>query len=188
MKHIDDATGLTLCSKADFYSAMRQGQLMFCAGEYDTSKVIQRVTDSPWSHVLYVWSEVGRWLTLEATDNRGVHVGLMTDYVDKYDGVLCLCDVGYSIVDTVKVLSQGLSALGDGYNFGEEVQIAANRVFYCIRVTPSKTEYYCSGLQAFMSQASSHPFFVSTKRDATPEDLWVEEQTKAICYYRPGGA
>jgi hypothetical protein len=88
-------SGITTVTKGELYQQIRPGDLLFCSGREAISRAIEDATTSPWSHVLMVWMAgpwCEQWLTLEATFSKGVHVGVLADYVDCYDGDLVLAN------------------------------------------------------------------------------------------------
>lgn len=86
-------SGISAVTKGELYEQIHPGDLLFCSGRETISRAIEDATASPWSHVLMVWIAgpwCRQWLTLEATFSKGVHVGVLADYVDHHDGDLVL--------------------------------------------------------------------------------------------------
>lgn len=120
-----------MVDKAGFYANLRGGDLVFCSGAPSISVAIEQQTGSPFSHVLMAWmpSWGNQWLTLEATINRGVHVGLLSDYVGTYDGDLILTRRPVlKQADIVAELNAGFNLLDDSYNWQSEVTFAAHKL------------------------------------------------------------
>lgn len=93
-QHIDSVAASTIqkVTKAQFYTLMRPGDLVFCWNRAAISLGIEKFTGGP-SHVLRVWTAdwAREWLTCEATIDQGVHYGRFSDYMDRYNGDLVLC-------------------------------------------------------------------------------------------------
>ena len=73
------------------YAAMREnlqsGDLFFCSGNYKVSELIQRVTDSPWSHVgiILIARDIDRVLLLESVEDVGVRLVPVSKYLIDYE-------------------------------------------------------------------------------------------------------
>ncbi|MHB1937431.1 MAG: hypothetical protein ACYCOR_12710 [Acidobacteriaceae bacterium] len=187
--HIDSIAGSTIpkVDKSEFYDAIRWGDMLFCAGREPVSRAIEDVTHSPFSHVLCCWlpAHAGQWLTLEATLQRGVHVGRLSDYVDAYDGDLVLARrAGVGDRQKYAELNAGFNLLEDGYDWKQEVTTVGHKLLKFLPVVQPKGEYYCSGLMYAMSLASRHPFQHPGPELPTPEDLWVDPTVIPICALR----
>ncbi|MGH9616436.1 MAG: hypothetical protein ACRD28_06800 [Acidobacteriaceae bacterium] len=151
------------------------------------SKGIERITRSPFSHVLMAWlpGAATQWLTIEATFNRGVHVGKLSDYVDGYDGDLVMARRPIlTSSDKTAALNAGFSVLEDAYDWRQEVTIAAHKLIHALPIEIPQREYYCSGLQYFMSLATPYPLRRPGPNYPTPEDLWVDPTVTPICAMR----
>lgn len=177
-------SGVRVLQPDAFLRAARTGDLLFCSGRNLIDKVIEGETDSPWSHVLMCWTTpaAGRWLTLEATFERGVHVGLLSDYIDRYDGDVVLArrpTLTESMIDAE--LARGFSLLDDTYDWQQEVSIAARKLCRALPLIEPQHELYCSGLQYVMSLATPHPLRRPDANMPTPEDLWCDPTVEPVC-------
>jgi len=189
--HISRVVGTDIrqVTKTEFYDCVRSGDLLFCCGHADISKAIEDLTDSPFSHVLMTWlpPDADAWLTIESTFHRGVHVGKLASYVDGYDGDLVLARrPGLSEAEMRKARDAGLRVLDDGYDWMQEVSIVGHRLMKCIPVEIPRREYYCSGLQYWMSLATRYPLRRPGVNYPTPEDLWVDPTVVPVCALRKG--
>jgi len=179
-------SGVTQVSKADFYSSLVWGDLLFCQGNYAISKGIEQITKSPLSHVLMVWLPFpsSEWLTLEATSDKGVHIGRVADYVDKYNGDLILCRRPQLTVDQkLKALKFGFALLDDKYDARQEAKIVAHKLCHLYPVDASKNEYFCSGLMQQLGIYELAPFKTASipgEMD-TPEDIFTDPSVEAVC-------
>lgn len=178
-------SALTRVTKGEFYERIRPGDLIFCSGREAVSQAIQRETHSPWSHVLMAWTPGGwaaQWLTLEATFGRGVHVGLLADYVDGYDGDVALARRSVLTQAMVQAeLARGFSLLDDGYDWQQEMSIAARKLVKALPLLQPKQEMYCSGLQYAMSLATPYPLQRPLANFPTPEDNWTDATVVPVC-------
>ncbi len=184
--HIDNVktSGIRQVDKSEFYGQLKWGDLIFCCGQEAISQEIETVTRSPFSHVLMAWLPDGatQWLTLESTFHRGVHVGKLSDYVDAYDGDLVMARREVlTAAEKVSALDAGLGVLEDGYDWRQEVSIAAHRLVHALPIVRPQKEFYCSGLQYLMSLATRYPLRRPGANYPTPEDLWIDPTVIPIC-------
>lgn len=124
----------------------------------------------------------GQWLTLEATFGRGVHVGLLADYVDHYDGDVVLArrpQLTQAMIEAE--LARGFSLLDDSYDWQQEVSIAARKLVKALPLLQPKRELYCSGLQYAMSLATPYPLKRPLASYPTPEDNWTDPSVEPVC-------
>ncbi|MHB1675208.1 MAG: C40 family peptidase [Acidobacteriaceae bacterium] len=171
-------------TKVEFYEQIRWGDMLFCSGREPVSRAIQCVTHSPFSHVLFAWlpAHAGQWLTLEATMQRGVHVGKLSDYLDSYDGDLVLARRS-AVTDAEKFaeLNAGLSVLEDAYDWQQELSFVGHKLIRTLPVVKPKGEYYCSGLMWLMSLASNWPLQMPGPELPAPEDNWTDPSVGPVC-------
>jgi hypothetical protein len=184
--HIDnvESSSIRQVDKFEFYKQLKWGDLIFCCGQAGISKGIEAITRSPFSHVLMAWLPGGatQWLTLESTFDRGVHVGRLSDYVDGYDGDLVMTRRQVlTAAEKMSALNAGLGVLEDGYDWKQEVSITAHRLVHALPIERSQKEFYCSGLQYFMSLATPYPLRRPEANYPTPEDLWTDPTVIPIC-------
>lgn len=172
-------------TRGELYQQIRPGDLLFCSGKQPISQTIEKTTASPWSHVLMVWLPgpwCSQWLTLEATFTRGVHVGLLADYVDGYNGDIALANRPCLSPQMLQSeLDRGLSLLDDNYDWQQEVSIAARKLIRSLPLIQPKKELYCSGLQYAMSLATPHPLQRPLASYPTPEDNWTDPSVQPVC-------
>ncbi|MGO8719328.1 MAG: hypothetical protein ACLQMO_08940 [Acidobacteriaceae bacterium] len=170
--------------KEGFYHELEWGDLVFCCGQEAISKGIEQITHSPFSHVLMAWlpAEATQWLTLESTFHNGVHIGKLSDYVDAYDGDLVMARrVMLTAAEKMAALNAGFNVLDDAYDWQQEVSIAAHKLIHALPIDKPKKEYYCSGLQYFMSLATPYPLQRPGPNYPTPEDLWTDPTVTPVC-------
>lgn len=171
-------------TKAQLYTELRGGDQLYCSGRENVSEGIEVVTASPWSHVLMCWLPPwsNEWLTLEATIQRGVHVGLLRDYLDSYDGDLVLARRPcLTQGDIFAELNAGFALLDDGYDWQQEVSIAARKLIAKLPLIEPHKELYCSGLQYAMSLVTRYPLQRPDANYPTPEDNWTDPTVEPVC-------
>jgi hypothetical protein len=186
-QHIDSirTSGIPQVSKADFYTSLVWGDLIFAQGNYAISKGIEQITKSPLSHVLMVWLPFpsSEWLTLESTSDKGVHIGRVTDYVDKYNGDLVLCRRKLTDEQKYKALKFGFALLDDKYDARQEAKIVAHKLCSLYPVSASKNEFFCSSLMQQLGIYQLAPFKTASipgEMD-TPEDIFTDPSVETVC-------
>lgn len=177
-------SNLPKVTRSEFYKELRGGDLVCCSGFEAISRGIETVTKSPFSHILMAWtiSWGEQWLTMESTIDRGVHVGLLKDYIDGYNGDIVLARRSVlSNQDIFAALNAGLSVLDYTYDWKQEVSIVGHKLCAALPIQQPKREYYCSGLQYFMSLATKFPLQKPGPNYPTPEDNFTDPTVQAIC-------
>jgi hypothetical protein len=180
-----EESGIKAVTRGELYQRIRPGDLLFCSGSGAISRTIEDATASPWSHVLMAWlpgSWGSQWLTLEATFARGVHVGLLADYIDGYqEGIALATRHCLSSRMVQSALNRGLSLLDDNYDWQQEVSIAARKLVKSLPLIEPEKELYCSGLQYAMSLATPFPLRRPLASYPTPEDNWTDPTVVPVC-------
>ncbi|MGC1784465.1 MAG: hypothetical protein WA708_18215 [Acidobacteriaceae bacterium] len=186
-KHIDSVANsyIPRVSNAGFYALCRGGDLVLCSGADGISVPIERETNSPFSHVLMLWTDdvFYKWMTLESTIEKGVHLGNFDEYADRYAGDLVLCRRPALTEAQIRAeLLVGRELLGDKYDWIEEVSMAARKakLFSKLPVIKPKNELYCSGLQQAIA-VNVLPFDIPGPDWATPEQIFTDSSVEAIC-------
>lgn len=85
---------LDVVSYNDARSQIQSGDILIASGEYMFSKLIQRATDSVWSHVAFVMrlDSIDRVMVLESIEGKGVRTIPLSEYVGDFEGT----GVGYN--------------------------------------------------------------------------------------------
>ena len=90
-KHIDLAQvkAMKVVNYATLRETLKSGDLFFASGDYLVSKAIEKVTDSPWSHVgiVFVLPQIDRVLLLESVEDMGVRLAPLSKYLSDYDDI-----------------------------------------------------------------------------------------------------
>lgn len=85
---MDGFPKLTKVAYLDVRERLTHGDLLLCSGEYMFSKLIQKATKSPWSHVAFILKleEIDRVMVLESVEDRGVRTIPLSEYVKNFEG------------------------------------------------------------------------------------------------------
>lgn len=199
-KHIDsvESSDILIVDKSSFYKQLLPFDLIFCEGKNTIDKGINKFSGGPFSHVLMAWlpNASGPWLTLEATIDKGVHVGVLSDYVDGYDGYLVMTRRGSLIspspfaplgeIENRKAINFGLTLLDDRYDWQEEAQIVCHKLCHFFTVEQGKNSLYCSGLQYVMSLSTSRPLQRPSECMPTPEENWTDPSVIPVVAFKGG--
>lgn len=185
-EHINNiaCSGIPKVGREEFYRRARSGDLVFCSGKERISKIIEGETRSPFSHVLQLWlpTEASVWLTLESTIDRGVHVGLFSEYINKYDGDLVLARrPALNQAAIANIRNKMLGVIGDAYDWKQEVTIAGHNLWKEIPIEIPKNEYFCSGYQYYGSLAAVPYLQRPNVNFPTPEDNWTDPTVVPVC-------
>src|SRR5512143_946239 len=88
-----DFPSLIALQYGDVRNQIKSGDILLANGEYMFSKLIQRATDSCWSHVAFVMrlDSIDRVMVLESIEGKGVRTIPLSDYVSDFEGT----GVGY---------------------------------------------------------------------------------------------
>jgi hypothetical protein len=72
----------------DVRAKLKSGDILFTSGDYLISRAIQKMTDSPWSHVGIVFrlDSIDRILLLESVEDMGVRFAPLSKYINDYEG------------------------------------------------------------------------------------------------------
>ncbi|MFZ1829024.1 MAG: YiiX/YebB-like N1pC/P60 family cysteine hydrolase [Candidatus Competibacteraceae bacterium] len=163
---------------------LKSGDLLFTSGDYLISKAIQKMTDSPWSHVGIVFrlDSIDRVLLLESVEDMGVRFAPLSKYLSDYEdgkpykgrAVLARCkDV---TLETVKSLSTfGIDELTQPYDKDEIAKIMA-RITLGMGKKKRDREYICSELVYECFARAGKEFAFNRKGFISPEDIWIDEK------------
>lgn len=72
----------------DIRDEIRSGDILLCSGNTTFSKLIQKTTDSCWSHVAYIQRQDngGRVMVLESIECKGVRMIPLSEYISNFEG------------------------------------------------------------------------------------------------------
>lgn len=162
--------------------ALRSGDLFFCSGDYKVSELIQRVTDSPWSHVgvILFARDIDRVLLLESVEDVGVRLVPVSKYLIDYEhgkpyaGPLVFARrTGVDEAAAVQMAKFGVDQLTKPYDNGEIAEIVARIALGVGRRQPDGG-FICSELVAACYQAAELAIPSGAGGFTTPEDVWLD--------------
>lgn len=188
--HIEnkDIKALPVLPYLDLRAKLKSGDILFASGDYWVSKAIQKVTESPWSHVGIVFrlDSIDRVLLLESVEDMGVRFAPLSKYLDDYeDGkpykgrvVLARCkDVNSSTVEGIAAF--GIDELTQPYDKDEIAKILA-RITLGIGKKEKDREYICSELVRECFSRAGKEFEFNSKGFISPEDVWLDEKVSLV--------
>lgn len=172
----------------DVRAKLKSGDILFTSGDYLISKAIQKMTESPWSHVGIVFrlDSIDRILLLESVEDMGVRFAPLSKYLKDYENgkpykgqaVLARCKDMTS--ETIGVLSTfGIDELTQPYDKDEIAKIMA-RITLGIGRKERDREYICSELVYECFARAGKEFAFNPKGFISPEDIWVDEKLSLI--------
>lgn len=79
---------LTVVQYPNVRDQIQHGDILLCSGNYMFSKLIQKATDSCWSHVAFVLkvTDIDRVMVLESIEGKGVRTVALSEYVRNFEG------------------------------------------------------------------------------------------------------
>jgi hypothetical protein len=167
---------------------LRSGDLLFASGNYPVSKVIRKMTGSPWSHVgIIFWlKSINRVLLLESVESVGVRFAPLSKYLTAYSRgkpyrgmiILARCtDVAAKNIDDLARC--GVDELTRPDDKDEIVAIVARIALG--RGKPKRDrEYICSELVYECFANAGKEFAYNKKGFISPEDVWRDEKVRLI--------
>lgn len=188
--HIEmkDVKALPVLPYPQFRKKLKSGDLLFASGDYLVSKAIQKVTDSPWSHVGIVFrlDAIDRVLLLESVEDMGVRFAPLSKYLTDYEGgkpykgrvVLGRCkDVNDKTVAGLSTF--GIDELTRPYDKDEIAKIIA-RIALGLGKKEKDREYICSELVYECFAYAGKAFAYHPKGFISPEDIWVDDDLSLV--------
>ncbi|MFN5960775.1 MAG: YiiX/YebB-like N1pC/P60 family cysteine hydrolase [Verrucomicrobiota bacterium] len=176
------------------YGAVRHnlesGDLVFCAGRYLFSGLIQKVTKSVWSHcgVIYKDPTLNRIFVLESEVMIGVRIVPLSKYLKDYHGrrrpyrgriVIGRLHPAVADEKVKRAISFGMDELTKPYDNWEILRILVRILFGKGRRTRDR-KYICSEL---VQECYRHAgiVFPYVRRSISPDDIWKDERVLSVC-------
>jgi hypothetical protein len=188
--HIEnkEIKALPILPYSEVRTTLKSGDILFTSGDYLISKAIQKMTDSPWSHVGIVFrlDAIDRVLLLESVEDMGVRFAPLSKYLNNYEdgkpykgrAVLARCKDVTSA--TIKGLSTfGIDELTQPYDKDEIAKIMA-RITLGIGRKERDREYICSELVYECFARAGKEFAYNPKGFISPEDVWVDDKLSLV--------
>ena len=176
------------------YGAVRHnleaGDLVFCAGRYFFSGLIQKVTKSVWSHcgIIYKDPTLNRIFVLESEVMIGVRVVPLSKYLKDYHGrrrpyrgriVIGRLHPAVADEKVRRAISFGMDELTKPYDNWEILRILVRILLGMGRRTRDR-KYICSEL---VQECYRHAgvVFPYVRRSISPDDIWKDERVLSVC-------
>jgi len=160
------------------------GALLFAAGSYAISQLIQHFTQSPWSHVgiLFWVKNLRRALLLESVEDTGVRFAPVSKYLDDYEdgqpyrGNLVIAQAGDVDEDLERQVGAfGIDQLTRPYDKEEIAEIAARIALKIGRKPDSGRKYICSERVQACFGSAGYVFPYGPGGFISPEDIWADQ-------------
>jgi hypothetical protein len=172
----------------DIRTKLKSGDLLFTSGNYLVSKAIQKVTDSPWSHVGIVFrlDSIDRLLLLESVEDMGVRFAPLSKYILDYEhgkpykgrAVLARCQAtNASIVP--EIAKFGIDELTRPYDRDEIGKILARVILGKGKIERDR-EYICSELVYECFLKAGIEFKYDKKGFISPENVWRDDKVSLV--------
>lgn len=176
------------------YAAVRHnlesGDLVFCAGRYFFSGLIQKVTKSVWSHcgIIYKDPTLNRIFVLESEVMIGVRIVPLSKYLKDYHGrrrpyrgriVIGRLHPAVADEKVKRAISFGMDELTKPYDNWEILRILVRILLGMGRRTRDR-KYICSEL---VQECYRHAgiVFPYVRRSISPDDIWKDERVLSVC-------
>ena len=167
---------------------LRSGDLLFTSGDYLISELIQKFTDSPWSHVGIIFrvEAIDRVLLLESVEDVGVRFAplskYLSDYADgkPYDGraVVARCK-GVNRKAVEDIAAFGTDQLTRTYDREEIMSIAARIALGKPKPKRDQT-YICSELVHECFAKAGLEFAYDERGFISPENIWRDRRVSLV--------
>jgi hypothetical protein len=190
-----------LCTYAEVRPRIRSGDLLLCAGSSLVSRLIQRATDSVWSHVAMIVrvEAIDRLMVLESVESIGVRCVPLSRYVGDHNGtgrpyagelVIARHDA-FERVAPLRVRSMAQFAvdlLSRPYDKHEIVRIAMRIALGDRRASdptlPRDDAYICSEYVWECCRAAGIAIAPDHRGFIAPRDFAVDPNVHALCRLR----
>ena len=188
--HIENAEikALPILDYVEVRKKLKSGDLLFTSGDYLISKMIQKITCSPWSHVGIVLrlDSIDRILLLESVEDMGVRFAPLSKYLKDYENgrpykgraVLARCsDVSPAVIAGISTF--GIDELTQPYDKDEIAKIMA-RIALGVGKKERDREYICSELVYECFANAGRNFDYNAKGFISPEDIWMDNKLSLV--------
>lgn len=180
---------MPLISYEKIRAYLKTGDIFFSSGSYTFSGIIQKLTNSAWSHVAVIYKDevLGRVLVLEAEPRIGIRLIPLSKYLHDYKGtrrpykgqiVLAKLNMEIKKEDFNKGISFGLDALTRPYDNFEIVRIMI-RILFHISKRKKNRNYICSELvRDMLAKAGVVIQYKNTY--ISPENIWTDQRVEQM--------
>ena len=164
---------------------LKTGQIVFCSGSYLFSGIIQRLTNSAWSHVAIVYKDepLGRVMLLEAEPYIGIRLIPLSKYIKDYNGTrrpykgnifVTKFNIAIEESEMNEAISFGLDELTRPYDNWEIVRIML-RILFKVGKREKNRNYICSELVRDCF-TKANILFKYNDSYISPDAIWKDER------------
>lgn len=172
----------------DIAQEIQTADLFFASGNYAISRMIEKVSDSIFSHVgfISVWQE--RIILFESVEDEGVHALPLLQYVNNYedsgkpyDGRLFMARFTPAITENqaIPILEKGVDLLNRKYN-KEEIAEILGRISLGIGEYKDNGSYICSEYVDICFQDAGIQFPTATGGFIFPENIAADPRVNPL--------
>lgn len=182
----------------DIRQHIRSGDILFCSGNSLFSTLIQKATNSIWSHVAFVLrvEEIDRVMVLESVESIGVRTIPLSNYIRDYNatgagyaGQVMLARHEDVQEKNISQLSRkAIDFLGYPYRTEEIVHIATRITMHTLgfpdapRDSESQRAFICSEYAQACFKSIGISFNYNPLGFISPADFYRSPKVKPICY------
>lgn len=177
---------------------IRSGDILLCSGSSPFSTLIQKATNSVWSHVAFILrvDVIDRVMVLESVESIGVRTIPLSSYVSDYNAsgtgypgkVMLARHAGIAAKQMAKFSRAAINFLGYPYGTDEIVRIATRISMHALGLHAlepehsKKREFICSEYAYACFQSIG--VHIGQERDGfiTPADFACSKEVKPICF------
>lgn len=185
-----------------FYKDIRHqicsGDILLCAGSSPFATLIQKATNSIWSHVAFLMrvEEIDRVMVLESVESVGVRTIPLSNYVSDYNATGCGYPGRVMLARHSEVKDKNFARfsklaidfLGFPYGTDEIVRIATRISMHALGLHTlepehsKKREFICSEYAYACFKSIGVHINFNSLGFVTPADFALSPQVKPICY------
>jgi len=177
---------------------IRSGDLLLCSGNFVFSNLIQKATQSVWSHVAFILrlDQIDRIMLLESVESIGVRTVPLSSYVNDYNGTgkpypgrLMLARHDDIKQKNIPKLSRtAIDLLGYPYHSEEIAHIASRISLHTLglpnqqRDAPTQKTFICSEYVYTCFQSIEAAVDYNPVGFISPADFANSSKVKPLCY------
>ncbi len=184
----NDLQNLEITPYEKIRDSLQSGDLLFASGKYLISNLIQKFTDSPFSHIgiIFPVKSLERVLLLESVEDYGVRFAPLSKYLNDYEngkpynGIIVLARVrGFDRQKMEEIAKFGIDQLTKKYDTEEIGRIVARIALNKGKKIRDK-EYICSELVYECFLKDQVEFSYDKRGFISPENIWEDERVTLL--------
>ncbi len=135
----------------DIRSQLKSGDILLCSGTSFISTLIQKATNSVWSHVAFILrvEAINRVMVLESVESIGIRAVPLSFYIDNYNGsntgypgkILIARHSQFNPSLITNLSQSAVDLLGYPYDIHEILRIAGANQFKIFGIHPACRQY-----------------------------------------------